>query len=254
MRTAIVATAAGAAALIAASMLGVASAEAPTTTPIRTVTVEGVAIVPIAQGASAATATAAYRQGMSAAVADGQSKAEYLAGRVGGTIGAAQSVGEGGGSITCIGDGESQYVEYTGEQPDFGYGSSPVVEAGGRRNRRAAEAGATQAEAEARQGGQARARKVGRGHVLHAQRRGVARLPARLTLRPARPCRSGRRPRRRAPGPPPGADLGCGRTNLQRSGIHDRRCPQPAARDARAGRRGARARAGLAERGLRTTR
>ncbi len=130
MRTAIVATAAGAAALIAASMLGVASAEAPTTTPIRTVTVEGVAIVPIAQGASAATATAAYRQGMSAAVADGQSKAEYLAGRVGGTIGAAQSVGEGGGSITCIGDGESQYVEYTGEQPDFGYSSSPVVEAG----------------------------------------------------------------------------------------------------------------------------
>jgi Protein of unknown function (DUF541) len=101
-------------ALVAAGLLGVASAEAPTASPARTVSVQGVATVPVAQGANLATATAAYRQGMAAAVADGQAKAEFLAGKVGATLGSVQSIAEGGGYISCTGG------EYTGEQPDFG--------------------------------------------------------------------------------------------------------------------------------------
>ncbi len=120
MRSAIAATLAVTAGLVAANMLGVASAEAPTTTPIRTVSVEGVATVPIAQEANRATATAVYREGMAAAVADGQSKAEFLTGKVAGTLGAVQSIVEGGGSIECKSTEESSYAEYKGEQPDFG--------------------------------------------------------------------------------------------------------------------------------------
>ena len=131
MRIAIAATAGAAAALVAASMLGVASAEAPTATPTRNVSVQGVATVPVAQGASAASATAAYRQAMANAVADGQGKAEFLAGKVGATLGNAQTVAEDGGGISCQ-DEESSYAEYQGEQPDFGYATivGPVVRAG----------------------------------------------------------------------------------------------------------------------------
>jgi len=125
-----------AAGLVAANMLGVAAAEAPTTTPVRTVSVQGVATVPLAQGADVAVATAAYRQGMAAAIADGKVKAEYLAGKVEATLGSAQSVVEDGGSIGCTRkeespELESRYAEYEGEQPDFGYGTStaPRVEA-----------------------------------------------------------------------------------------------------------------------------
>lgn len=129
MRTLIVAAAAAALALVAAGLLGVAAAEAPTPTATRTVNVEGVSNLPLAQGASAATATAVYRQAMADAVADGQSKAEFLAAKVGATLGAAQSVDEDGGSISCTG-GEEGYVAYEGEQPDFGTArsqTSPVV-------------------------------------------------------------------------------------------------------------------------------
>jgi hypothetical protein len=141
MRIAIMATVAAALALLAVSMLGVASAEAPTTTtpttttvatpppastPVPTVSVQGVANVPIAQGSNAASATAAYRQGMAAAVSDGQSKAEFLAGKVGATLGSAQNVTEGGGSIQCTSE-ESKYAEYEGEQPDFGSSESSVL-------------------------------------------------------------------------------------------------------------------------------
>ena len=108
------------AALVAASMIGVASAEAPTTTPTRTVAVQGVATVPLAQGSSASAATAVYRQAMSVAVTDGQSKAEFLTGRVSATLGPVQSVAEDGGSIECTSTDGTEYVEYTGEQPDFG--------------------------------------------------------------------------------------------------------------------------------------
>jgi hypothetical protein len=114
-------------ALIAASMLGVAAAEAPTSTPTRTVAVQGVANVPIAQGSSAAAATAVYRQAMAAAVTDAQSKAEFLAGKVGASAGPAQTVAEDGGSISCVGPGESSYVPYEGEEPDFGSPSARVV-------------------------------------------------------------------------------------------------------------------------------
>ena len=128
MRNAITATIAVAAGLAVASTLGVAAAEAPTApTPTPTVSVDGVATVPIAQGANLAAATAAYRQGMAAAVADGKGKAEFLASNAGVTLGAPQSIVEGGGSIECRGgEEESDYTEYQGEQPDFG--SRPVTE------------------------------------------------------------------------------------------------------------------------------
>jgi hypothetical protein len=114
-------------ALIAAGMLGVASAEAPTTaSPPPTVSVQGVAIEPIEQSASSATATTVYRQGMAAAVTDGQAKAQSLASSAGVTLGAVQSIVENGGYIGCTGN----EVEYLGEQPDFGspgVGVSPGV-------------------------------------------------------------------------------------------------------------------------------
>jgi Protein of unknown function (DUF541) len=113
--------------LVAASLLGVAAAEAPTTTtPIRTVSVEGVASVPIPQDASLEAADAAYRQAMAAAMSDGQGKAEFLAGKAGVTLAAVQSIGEGGGSIECRtkgGEGENEgntYTRYMGEEPDVG--------------------------------------------------------------------------------------------------------------------------------------
>jgi hypothetical protein len=122
MRSAIAAILAVAASLVLVNMLGVAAAEAPTTTtatPVRTVSVDGVASMPIAQGANVAAATAVYREGMAAAVADGQSKAEFLASKAAATLGIVQSIIEGGGSIQCTGE-ESGYAEYEGEQPDFG--------------------------------------------------------------------------------------------------------------------------------------
>jgi len=121
------ATAVTVVALIAAGMLGVASAEAPTTiSPPPTVSVQGVATETIEQSASSATATTVYRQGMAAAIADGQAKAQFLASSAGVTLGAVQSIVENGGYIGCTGN----EVEYLGEQPDFGspgVGVSPGV-------------------------------------------------------------------------------------------------------------------------------
>lgn len=115
MRVAIAATVAAVAGLIAAGMLGVATAEAPTSTPTRTVSVQGVAIEAIDPSATAAAATAVYRQGMADAVTDGQAKAQFLASKVSATLGPVQNLVEDGGYISCAGD-----VEYLGEQPDFG--------------------------------------------------------------------------------------------------------------------------------------
>lgn len=141
MRIAITATVAAALALLAASMLGVASAEAPSSTttttastpapvpastPLRTVSVQGVAEVSIAQGANAASADAVYRQGMAAAVSDGQNKAEFLAAKIGATLASVQSVTEDGGYVQCKGE-ESNFAEYEGEQPDFGSPGPTVV-------------------------------------------------------------------------------------------------------------------------------
>jgi len=141
MRNAIAAILLVTAGVFAANMLGVAAAEAPTSTtttststtpvsatPAPTVSVDGVATVPIAQGASVAVATTVYREGMAAAVTDGHSKAEFLAGKAGVTLGSVQSVAEGAGSISCTGgDEESGYSEYQGGQPDFGSSGSSVA-------------------------------------------------------------------------------------------------------------------------------
>jgi hypothetical protein len=109
-----------AAGLLVVNMLGVAVAEAPTTPPTRTVSVQGVARVPIAQGEKAAGANAIYRQAMAAAEADGQNKAEFLATKLSGSIGSVQSIAEGSGSISCSEVGnENSYDSYEGEEPDF---------------------------------------------------------------------------------------------------------------------------------------
>ncbi|HEY0517096.1 MAG TPA: hypothetical protein VGD00_08250 [Solirubrobacteraceae bacterium] len=118
---------AGAAALFAASALGVAGAEAPTTAPVaRTISVDGVAVVPIPSNANAATANAVYREAMAKAVADGQGKAGFLAEKSGATVGAVDSVIEQGGYIECA-SASSEYAQYEGEQPDFGRAPTPVV-------------------------------------------------------------------------------------------------------------------------------
>jgi hypothetical protein len=124
MRNVVAATLTVVAGLVVANMLGVAAAEAPTATPTRTISVEGVATVAIAQGANLATATMIYRGGMAAAVTDGQGKAEFLASKAGATLGAVQDIAEGGGSIECTGGEEGAYVAYQGEQPDFGSAES----------------------------------------------------------------------------------------------------------------------------------
>jgi len=129
MKSAIAAIMTLAAGLLVVNMLGVAVAEAPTTPPPRTVSVDGVANVPIAQNESATGANAVYRQGMAAAAADGQNKAEFLAAKLGGTLGSVQSIAEGSGSIECTSPttGEEGYAQYEGAQPDFGSGSQSRV-------------------------------------------------------------------------------------------------------------------------------
>jgi hypothetical protein len=128
MRIVIAVLAVVACGLVADGLLGVATAETPTTptaaviAPPRTVSVQGVATAPLASEAPGATATAVYRQAMAAAVADGQSKAQFLAEKAGATLGPVQTLAEGGGSIECPGD-----VEYTGGQPDFGFATGVGV-------------------------------------------------------------------------------------------------------------------------------
>ena len=121
MRLIIPATTVTAVSLIAAGLLGVASAEAPTTTaPPPAVSVQGVATEPIEQSANSATANAVYRQGMADAIGDGQAKAQFLASKAGVTVGSVQSIVEDGGYIGCSSSEESSNDEYLGAQPDFG--------------------------------------------------------------------------------------------------------------------------------------
>lgn len=127
MKGAAAATLAVLATLFATSMLGVATAEAPTATVLRTISVEGVAKLPIGQFDSAAEATAVYREATGAAVADGQSKASFLAGKVGGAASTVQSVVEDGGFVSCTARGDTEYAEYEGEEPDFGSGRQSTV-------------------------------------------------------------------------------------------------------------------------------
>jgi hypothetical protein len=125
------AAAASTAALVASGMLGVAAAEAPTIiSSTRSISVGGVAVVPIAQNASEPAAVAAYRQAMAAAVNDGQAKAQFLAEKTGTVLGPVQSVVESGGSIGCTGGNEETgFAEYEGAQPDFSSGASSPVPA-----------------------------------------------------------------------------------------------------------------------------
>jgi hypothetical protein len=129
MRILVAAAAVSVSALIAVGVLGVAGAETTPAPPAsilpRTVGAQGVANAPIAPEASAEAAIAAYRQAMASAVADGQAKARFLAEKAGATLGAAQSIQEGGGYIQCP-EGE----EYQGAQPDFGYANGGGIVAG----------------------------------------------------------------------------------------------------------------------------
>jgi hypothetical protein len=127
VKTAVVAIVAVVVALFAANMLGVAVAEAPTTTALRTVSVQGVATVPIGQADNAAQATAVYREAQSGAVADGQSKAGFLAGKVTASLAQVQSVVEDGGFIDCTAAGETEFADYEGAEPDFGNAPQPNV-------------------------------------------------------------------------------------------------------------------------------
>jgi hypothetical protein len=126
MKIVIAVVAVTALALIADGLLGVATGEtsAPPavtqTPPLRTASVQGVASEPIPTEADAPTAASAYHQALAEAVSDGHGKAQLLAEKTAATLGAIQSVGEGGGYIQCP---EGQ--EYVGAQPDFG--SSGVV-------------------------------------------------------------------------------------------------------------------------------
>jgi hypothetical protein len=126
VRSAFIAILAAVATLIAVGMLGVASAEAPTGSPVRTVGVEGVGKAPIAQEADVAAANAAYRQAMAAAISDGQEKAQFLASHVGGTLGAVQSVIEENGNVGCE-EVNDEYTPYRGVWPDFGSGRGGIV-------------------------------------------------------------------------------------------------------------------------------
>jgi len=127
MRVPIAAILAVAAGLTAASMLGVASGEAPTSsTPLRTVSVEGVAHETMDQQASAATATAVYHQAMSDAVADGLGKAQLLAGKAGATVGIVQSISEGNGYIRCTSASSTEGAEYEGGDLTSAQGRSSI--------------------------------------------------------------------------------------------------------------------------------
>jgi hypothetical protein len=110
---------------VTAGALGIAAGEGPAgSNASRSVDVEGVGIVPIPIKATAAQATAVYREGQAKALSDGQSKAQFIAEKEGVALGLPVTTVEDGGSIECSGwvegEGYSRWVEYEGEQPDFG--------------------------------------------------------------------------------------------------------------------------------------
>ena len=108
--------------LVMAAKAETPATSAPASAPQRTVSVQGVASEPLTSTASAEAATTVYRQAMAGAIGDGQAKAQFLAEKAGATLGAVQSIGEGGGNIQC-----PEGVEYQGGQPDFGSATSGIV-------------------------------------------------------------------------------------------------------------------------------
>jgi uncharacterized protein YggE len=118
------------AALVIASTLGVAAAEAPTsaTPPPHVLSVGGAGRAPIAADAEQTAADAAYHQALTAAVEDGKGKAQLLAQDAGATLGEVEDVIEGGGGVNCISpEAEYGYAPYEGAEPDFGSGAESVV-------------------------------------------------------------------------------------------------------------------------------
>jgi hypothetical protein len=109
--------------VLLACLVGATDAYAAETPP-PTVSVEGVASVPIPQNADRTEADAAYRQGLTAAIGDGHEKAEFLAGQTGVKLGSIQQIAERGGSIECVQPAEegplTEYTQYKGAEPDFG--------------------------------------------------------------------------------------------------------------------------------------
>lgn len=111
---------------VMSALPGASDAAAAVAEP-NTVSVQGVARAPIAQGASTTEADAAYRQAMAAAIADGLEKAEFLAARTGRKLSEGiDQVQEDGGSIECT-NVDGSYAEYTGAQADFGYPQESAV-------------------------------------------------------------------------------------------------------------------------------
>ncbi len=110
----------------AVSVLATASGEGPPgSNQTRAVSVEGTASVPIGPHDSAGVATGVYREAMAKALGDGQAKAAFLAEKSSVALGLAVSITEQGGYIECSGT-TSEYAEYEGEQPDFGYAAQPT--------------------------------------------------------------------------------------------------------------------------------
>jgi hypothetical protein len=113
-----------AAVLFVVGCLGGATEAYAAEAPPPTVSVEGVADVPISPSASQAEADTAYRQGLAAAIGDGHEKAEFLAAQAGAKVGSVQQIAERGGSIECVRPAEegpmSEYTQYKGAEPDFG--------------------------------------------------------------------------------------------------------------------------------------
>ncbi len=110
-----------AAVLFVVGCLGGATEAYAAEAPPPTVSVEGVASVPISPSASQAEADTAYRQGLTAAIGDGHEKAEFLAAQTGAKVGSVQQIIERGGSIECVRPAEEgEYTQYNGAEPDFG--------------------------------------------------------------------------------------------------------------------------------------
>lgn len=88
------AASAAAAAIAVAGVVGVASADGPGTPANRTITVTGDANLGVSCGKDRGDVDAVYREALAQALAEAQGKAGFIAGKVGATLGVAQTVNE----------------------------------------------------------------------------------------------------------------------------------------------------------------